>query len=67
MGKEAKSGYKIEKKRSGRWMVIGPRGKTINGDAKAAILAKEGKIQGYKPKKTEPEPEAAASEEASES
>ena len=53
MGKKAE--YTIEKKRSGRFAVRSRGGKYINGDAKAEILSKEGKIEGWKPKKVEEE------------
>ncbi len=46
-----KPAYQIVKKRSGRYMVIGEKGKFINGAAKAEILAKEGMIKGWKPAK----------------
>lgn len=51
--KESKAAYTIEKKRSGRFAVKARGGKYINGEAKAEILSKEGKIQGWKPKKVE--------------
>ena len=61
--KKEKAAYKIEKKRSGRFAVRGPGGKYINGEAKAEILSKEGKISGWKPqKKEEPAAEEASAE-----
>jgi hypothetical protein len=60
--KKDKAAYKIEKKRSGRFAVRGPNGKYINGDAKAEILSKEGKITGWKPAKKEEAAEAPAAE-----
>ena len=52
-----KAEYKLIQKKSGRWAVKDSKGAYINGDAKAEILAKEGKIKLMKPKKVE---EAAA-------
>ena len=52
---KSKSEYKIVKKRSGRFAVQGRGGKYINGDAKAEILSKEGKITGWKPPKPKEE------------
>ncbi len=43
--KKEKKPYTVEKKRSGRYAVIGENGKYINGDAKAEILLKEGLIK----------------------
>ena len=37
--------YTLQKKRSGRYAVIGKDGKYINGDAKTEILLKEGVIK----------------------
>ena len=57
--KTTKKDYTLQKKRSGRYAVIGKDGKYINGDAKTEILLKEGVIK--KPvakKKTEEEPAA---------
>jgi len=57
--KNAKKDYTLQKKRSGRYAVIGKDGKYINGDAKTEILLKEGVIK--KPvvkKKKEEEPAA---------
>ena len=42
--KESKD-YTLQKKRSGRYAVLGKDGKYINGDAKAEILLKEGVIK----------------------
>ena len=58
--KTEKKPYTIEKKRSGRYAVIGENGKFINGDAKTEILLKEGVIKA--PPKKAPAP---AAEEAS--
>lgn len=57
--KKEKKPYTLEKKRSGRYAVIGVNGKYINGDAKTEILLKEGVIKPPKKKKA-PAPEAAA-------
>lgn len=43
--KKGKKEYKIIKKRSNRYMVIGKGGKTINGIKKVEILLKEGLIK----------------------
>tara|TARA_B100001094_G_C18038481_1_gene723788 strand:+ start:572 stop:742 length:171 start_codon:yes stop_codon:yes gene_type:complete len=51
----AKSAYKLVQKKSGRWAVKDKKGRYINGDAKAEILSKEGKIKNWKPKKVEEE------------
>lgn len=55
MGKKPKPEYTLKQKRSGRWAVIGRDGKNINGEDKAAILSKEGKIKDWKPQKKEEE------------
>ena len=56
-----KSDYTIEKKRSGRYAVVGKDGKYVNGEEKTKILSKEGLIKLSKPgKKDEPAPEAEA-------
>jgi hypothetical protein len=39
--KKAKKEYTLQKKRSGRYAVIGKDGKYINGEAKVEILLKE--------------------------
>jgi hypothetical protein len=39
--KKSQKEYTIQKKRSGRYAVIGKDGKYINGDAKTEILLKE--------------------------
>ena len=39
--KKADKDYTLQKKRSGRYAVIGKDGKYINGDAKVEILLKE--------------------------
>ena len=49
--KKSDKDYTLQKKRSGRYAVIGKNGKYINGDAKAEILLKEGKITKPAPKK----------------
>jgi hypothetical protein len=43
--KQEKKEYSIEKKRSGRYAILGKNGKYINGDAKTEILLKEGLIK----------------------
>ncbi len=43
--KQEKKEYTVEKKRSGRYAVVGANGKNINGDAKTEILLKEGLIK----------------------
>ncbi len=53
--KQAKE-YTLQKKRSGRYAVIGKDGKFINGDQKVEILIKE-KLLKAPPKKA-PKPEA---------
>ena len=50
-----KPDYRIEKKRNGRYAVIGKDGKYIRGDAKVEILVKEKRIQAP-PKKKAPAP-----------
>lgn len=64
MAKKAQPEYTIKQKRSGRFEVIGADGKNINGEKKAEILAKEGKIQAPKKKQEAPAEEAPAEEEA---
>ena len=61
--KKSSKEYTLEKKRSGRYAVIGRDGKYINGDAKVEILLKEGivKKQAAK-KKEEDKPEEKAEE-----
>lgn len=54
--KTGKKEYTLQKKRSGRYAVIGKGGKYINGDAKTEILLKEGVIKKQVAKK---KPEAA--------
>lgn len=61
--KKEKKEYTLQKKRSGRYAVIGKDGKYINGDAKVEILTKE-KILKPKPvkkKKEEPAEEGGES------
>jgi hypothetical protein len=43
--KAAKKPYKIEKKRSGRFAVVGQNGKYINGEEKVKILVSEGLVK----------------------
>jgi hypothetical protein len=43
-------GYRIAKKRSGRYIVYKRGRKTVNGEAKVAILAAEGLIKVMKAK-----------------
>jgi hypothetical protein len=45
-----KKEYTVEKKRSGRYAVIGKNGKFINGQEKVEILQKEGLIKKLTPK-----------------
>ena len=45
-----KAPHEIIKKRSGRYAVMSSNGKYINGDAKTAILIKEGLIKKLTPK-----------------
>lgn len=45
MAKKSDKPYTLQKKRSGRYAVIGKDGKYINGDAKTEILLKEGVIK----------------------
>ncbi len=47
--KPAKKGYKLIKKKSGRY-AIKKRGKPVNGAEKVAILEAEGLIKKLKPK-----------------
>ena len=46
--KKAKQEYKVEKKRSGRYAVVGKDGKYINGEEKVKILVKEGLVKQLK-------------------
>ncbi len=55
----AKKTYSIDKKRSGRYSVIGANGKYINGPAKTEILVKEGLVKTGLPKKAEEAPAVA--------
>jgi hypothetical protein len=48
--KKAKEAFKLEKKRSGRWSVIGANGKFINGADKVAILEGKGLVKILKKK-----------------
>lgn len=48
--KGVKKGYRIVKKRSGRYTVYKKGRKLVNGDAKVAILVAEGLIKVLKPK-----------------
>ena len=48
--KAAKKDYRIVKKRSGRYTVYKKGRKTVNGEAKVAILVAEGLIKVLKPK-----------------
>ena len=41
-GKTKKKDHKIIKKRSGRYAVVGPKGKYLNGEDKVKVLVKEG-------------------------
>lgn len=66
MAKAQKPEYTIKQKRSGRFEVIGADGKNINGEKKAEILVKEGKIQAPKVKQEAPVEEAPAEEAAAE-
>lgn len=43
--KKSDKPYTLQKKRNGRYAVIGKDGKYINGDAKTEILLKEGAIK----------------------
>ena len=43
--KKSDKPYTLQKKRSGRYAVIGKNGKYINGDEKTEILLKEGVIK----------------------
>ncbi|MBF0442956.1 MAG: hypothetical protein HQK54_13700 [Oligoflexales bacterium] len=52
-----KTDYTVEKKRSGRYSVVGKNGKYINGEEKVKILVKEGLIKLSK--KSEKKEEAA--------
>lgn len=45
-----KKDYKIQKKRSGRYAVVGRNGKFINGDEKLKILITEGLVKAAAPK-----------------
>lgn len=56
--KKGDKSYSVEKKRSGRYAVVGADGKYINGDEKTKILLKEGVIKP--PAKKAPAPETAA-------
>lgn len=51
MAKKGKPEYKIRQKRNGRFEVLEKSGKNINGEKKAEILLKAGKIQPPKKKK----------------
>ncbi len=66
--KKSSKEYTLEKKRSGRYAVIGKNGKYINGDAKVEILLKEGiiKKQASKKKKVEETAEEKAEEKTEE-
>lgn len=66
MAKKKQPEYTIKQKRSGRFEVIGADGKNINGEQKAEILVKEGKIQAPKKKQEAPAEEAPAEEAAAE-
>ncbi len=48
--KSASKGYRIIKKRSGRYTVYKKGRKRVNGEAKVAILVAEGLIKVMKPK-----------------
>ena len=56
--KKTKKDYRIEKKRSGRYMVLTPDGKYIRGLPKLEILVKEGLVKTGLPKKKEEAPAA---------
>jgi hypothetical protein len=43
--KSAKDPFKVEQKRSGRWSVIGPNGKYVNGADKVAVLTQKGLVK----------------------
>lgn len=60
--KKEKKSYKIEKKRSGRFSVVGTKGAYINGIEKTKILVKEGLVKSGLPKApaAEAAPEAQA-------
>lgn len=64
MAKKKAPEYTVRQKRSGRFEVIGADGKNINGEKKAEILVKEGKIQAPKKKQEAPASEEPAAEEA---
>ena len=48
--KKATPLHKVEKKRSGKYAVVGPKGKYINGAEKVKILAEKGLIKTMTPK-----------------
>ena len=61
MGKtKKKPEFKVTKKRSGRYAVLGRDGKYINGEEKVKILLKEGLIKLSKATKKEAPTEEAA-------
>ena len=49
--------YRVSKRRDGRYQVVGPKGKPINGEEKTKYLSEKGLITLSKPgKKEEPAP-----------
>ena len=58
---KAATDYRVSKRRDGRYQVVGPKGKPINGEEKTKILSDKGLITLSKPGKKE-EPAATESE-----
>lgn len=56
--KKPADSYKIVKKRSGRYSVLGPKGKYINAADKVKVLTEKGLIKSMKPKAAAPAAEA---------
>ena len=60
--KKEKKEYTLEKKRNGRYAVVGKDGKFIHGDAKVEILMKENILKPPPKKKAAAPAEAAAAD-----
>ncbi len=56
--KNSASPYKVSKKRSGRFAVLGPKGKYVNGADKVKILVEKGLVKVMKPKAKDAPPSA---------